>query len=267
MIRTLLGFMSPTAGGGTVLGRDVTDERALRAAKANLGYLPGDPAFDDDVTGRRFLDYHATLKDDSRRDELLELFEPPLDREIGEYSRGNRQMLGIVQTFMHDPDLVVMDEPTSGLDPLKQEQFNDFLRAEADRGTTVFFSSHILSEVRKVCDRVGIIREGHLVELADIEDLLSRSGRLVTLVVEESVTPADFDFAGVHDLVVDDTVRFMFTGEYDTLLAELTAYTVRDLEIQEAPLEDVFMRFYGEGPPETDAERAVGAPAGGDADV
>ena len=265
MIRTLLGFMAPSAGTGTVLGRDIGDERALVAAKADLGYLPGDPAFDDDVTGRRFLDYHADLKGDARRAELLDLFDPPLDREIGEYSRGNRQMLGIIQTFMHDPDLVVMDEPTSGLDPLKQEQFNGFLREEVARGTTIFFSSHILSEVRKVCDRVGIIREGHLVELADIEDLLSRSGRLVTLSVAESVTRADFDFPGVHDIAVDDTVRFMFTGDYDTLLSELRQYTVLDLEIKEAPLEDVFMRFYDESP-EPPAEQAP-AQTGGESDA
>ena len=248
-IRTLMGFMRPTSGSGTVLGRDVTDPIALREAKADVGYLPGDPAFDDDVTGDRFLDYHADLKGDSRRAEMESLFDPPLEREIGEYSRGNRQMLGLIQAFMHDPDLVVMDEPTSGLDPLKQERFNDFLREEVDRGTTIFMSSHILSEVRKVCDRVGIIREGHLVELADVRDLLTRSGRLVRVDVAEDVSPADFELEGVHDLAVDGSVRFMFTGNYDALLDHLGSYTVTDLEITEAPLEDVFMRFYGEEEP------------------
>jgi len=253
-IRTLMGFMRPTAGTGTVLGRDVTDRAALREAKADVGYLPGDPAFDDDVTGDRFLDYHADLKGDSRRGEMESLFDPPLEREIGEYSRGNRQMLGLIQAFMHDPDLVVMDEPTSGLDPLKQERFNDFLREEVDRGTTIFMSSHILSEVRKVCDRVGIIREGHLVELEDVGDLLTRSGRLVRVDVAEDVTRADFALDGVHDVAVDGSVRFMFTGNYDALLDHLGSYTVTDLEITEAPLEDVFMRFYGEGEDRDDGD-------------
>jgi len=267
-IRTLLGFMRPTGGSGQVLGAEVTDPAALRRAKADVGYLPGDPAFDDDVTGDRFLDLHADLKGDSRRGEMEAMFDPPLGREIGEYSRGNRQMLGIIQTFMHDPDLVVMDEPTSGLDPLKQEQFNEFIRAERDRGTTVFMSSHILSEVRKVCERVGIIRKGRLAELEDIEDLLTRSGRLVTLSAEEDVDPAHFDVEGVHDLTVGDSIRFMFTGDYDTLLDVLAALTVQDLEITEAPLEDVFMRFYGEepdGPGEAAAPEAQPPEVGEDA--
>ena len=246
LIRTLLGFMSPTAGMAEVLGHDIREESELLAAKERVGYLPGDPAFDGDVTGRRFLDLQAELKGDSRRGELLDMFDPPLDRPIGEYSRGNRQMLGIVQAFMHDPDLAVMDEPTSGLDPLRQASFNDFIERETDRGTTVFFSSHVLSEVRRVCDRVGIIRDGRLVELADVEDLLDRSGRLVSVRVEGAVDRGDFDLPGVHDLTVDDGVRFVFTGRYDTLVDRLSAFSVLDLEVEEAPLEEVFMRFYDE---------------------
>ncbi len=258
-IRTMLGFMQPTDGTARVLDNDVRVESELLAAKERLGYLPGDPAFDDDVTGRRFLDLQASLKGDSRRGELLELFDPPLDRPIGDYSRGNRQMLGLVQTFMHDPDVVVMDEPTSGLDPLKQATFNDFLAEETERGTTVFFSSHVLSEVRTVCDRVGIIRDGRLTELADVEDLLGRSGRIVTVTLAEDVDAAEFDFAGVHDLSVDGPVRFVFTGEYDRLIDRLGEFTVLDLEIEEAPLEDVFMRFYeGDATDETPGQEANG---------
>ena len=166
-IRMLMGFQSPTAGGATVLGRDVTDEADLIEAKRAIGYLPGDPSFDESVTGREFLDYQARLKGEERRGELLDLFTPPLDRPIREYSTGNKQMLGIVQAFMHDPELVIMDEPTSGLDPLKQSEFNAFVREQRDRGMTVFFSSHVLSEIQRVCDRVGIIREGKLVALED----------------------------------------------------------------------------------------------------
>jgi ABC-2 type transport system ATP-binding protein len=265
-IRTMLGFMRPTDGTAHVLGQDVRQESALLDAKARLGYLPGDPAFDGDVTGRRFLGLQASLKGDSRRADLLELFDPPLDRPIGEYSRGNRQMLGLVQTFMHDPDVVVMDEPTAGLDPLKQAKFNDFLAEETDRGTTVFFSSHVLSEVRAVCDRVGIIRDGHLTELADVEDLLGRSGRIVTVTVAEDVTGADFDFKGVHDLSIDSQVRFVFTGEYDRLIECLGDFTVLDLEIEEAPLEDVFMRFY-ETDEGADAGGETTPDAGGEADA
>jgi ABC-2 type transport system ATP-binding protein len=143
-IRQLMGFQAPAEGTATVFGHDVRDDRALRQAKARIGFLPGEPAFSPAVTGRELLDYQAELKGDERRDELLDLFTPPLDRQIREYSTGNKQMLAIVQAFMHDPDLLIMDEPTSGLDPLKQEAFHEFLRAERACGKTVFFSPHIL---------------------------------------------------------------------------------------------------------------------------
>jgi ABC-2 type transport system ATP-binding protein len=267
-IRTLLGFLSPTAGSATMLGRDVTEEAELVEAKRRIGYLPSDPAFEPGVTGRRLVRYHADLKGDERSDELLKLFDAPADRPIGDYSRGNIQKLAIVLAFMHDPDLVVMDEPTSGLDPLLQDRFYDFVRAERDRGTTVFFSSHVLSEVRKVCDRVGIIRDGHLAALEGVEELLDRSGKRVTVSVEGSLAPADLSLPGVHDLEIDPeraTASFMFTGAYDDLLARLGGYSVRDLEIQEAPLEDVFMKFYGDEEDAGDA-RSEQAPTtdGGD---
>ncbi|MFH5797592.1 ABC transporter ATP-binding protein [Haladaptatus sp. CMAA 1911] len=253
-IRTLLGFITPTDGEATVLGYDVRDERALIEAKRHIGYLPSDPGFDTEITGRKLLDYHAELKGDVRSDELLERFDPPIDRDIGEYSRGNVQKLAIVQAFMHNPDLVIMDEPTSGLDPLMQERFYEFVREERDRGTTIFFSSHVLSEVRKVCDRVGIIRDGQLVTLEAVETLLDRSGKHVRVVVAEAVERTDFEFEGVHDLTVDGTISFTFTGDYDVLLDHLQRYTVQDLEIDEAPLEDIFMRFYGDEEIEEEAE-------------
>jgi ABC-2 type transport system ATP-binding protein len=246
-IRTLLGFQSPSAGTATVLGHDVREESELVAAKADLGYLPSNPGLDDEVTGEEYLDLHASLKGDDRREELLELFDPPLSRKIREYSTGNRQMLAIVQAFMHDPDLVVMDEPTSGLDPLKQESFNRFLRGEADAGTTVFFSSHVLGEVRRVCDRVGIIREGRLTALEEIDDLLSRGGKRVRVHTEPPLDAATLDLDGVVDPErVGRETRFTFTGDYGALLSALTAHEVVDLEIDEPPIEDVFMHYYGE---------------------
>jgi len=263
-IRTLLGFLSPTDGGATVLGRDVTAEAELIEAKRRTGYLPSDPGFDEGATGRRLLRYHAALKGDERSGELLERFDPPVEREIGEYSRGNRQKLAVVLAFMHDPDLVVMDEPTSGLDPLMQDRFYEFVRAERDRGTTVFFSSHILSEVRKVCDRVGIIRDGRLVALEGVEELLDRSGKRVRVSVAGSLDPDDVSLDGVHDLDVrDGDASFVFTGDYDALLGHLRRYSIRDLEIEEAPLEDVFMQFYGEiGDDGSDREATAGTANG-----
>lgn len=267
-IRTLMGFQSPSSGSATVLGADITDAAALREVRANIGYLPSEPGFNENVTGRRLLDYHGSLRGDVRSDELLELFDPPLDRKVGEYSRGNKQMLAIIMAFMHDPDLLIMDEPTSGLDPLKQEEFLEFIRAEQDRGKTFFFSSHILSEVRKVCDRIGIIRDGKLVELEDVASLIDRSGKTVRANIGGSVTAAEFEIDGAHDVTVSSSpdsagdgaeadggeettsVSFTYTGAYEPLLRHLLDYELLDLAIEEAPLEDVFMRFYGENPAE-----------------
>jgi ABC-2 type transport system ATP-binding protein len=266
-IRTLLGFMQPSSGTATVLGADIRDEAALVEAKDDIGYLPANPAFDEHVTGRELLDLHAAVKGDDRLERLLDTFAPPLTRPIRELSSGNVQKLGLVQAFMHDPDLVIMDEPTSGLDPLMQREFNEFVREEQARGTTVFMSSHVLGEVRRVCDRVGILRAGKLVAIEDIEALLRRSGKTVRLRAAEPISPEALDFDGTHDVEVHDVdddeasddigfvfgggdrivteARFTHTGDINELLEVVGRYDLVDLEIEEAPLEDVFMRFYG----------------------
>ncbi|MXV63105.1 ATP-binding cassette domain-containing protein [Natronorubrum sp. JWXQ-INN-674] len=263
-IRTLLGFLSPTEGSGRLLGHDITDEDDLIEAKRRLGYLPDDPAFDETATGREILELHASIKGDERSAELLELFDPPLDRTVREYSHGNVRKLGLVTTFMHDPDLVILDEPTSGLDPLMQQRFAEFVRSERDQGMTVFFSSHVLSEVRRLCDRVGIIRDGRLVTVEPVESLLDRSGKVVRLRAAEPIPTEALEIDGVHELETsldpgegeserDATTpataftecTLTFTGDVNALLDRLREYRLLDLSIEEAPLEDVFMRFYG----------------------
>lgn len=245
-IRTLLGLLEPTSGTATVLGADVHDEDALIDAKQRIGYLPAHLGFNEEVMGTEVLDYHASIKGDSRRDELLDIFTPPVKRPIREYSTGNKRMLGIVQAFMHDPELVIMDEPTSGLDPLMQEEFNEFVRNERKRGKTLFFSSHVLSEVRRVCDRVGILRDGKLVGLEDIETLLGRGGKRVQLQTTDEARADLTSLDGVIDVeTFAEGIQFIYTGEYNTLLRELATHDVREIEISEPPLEDVFMHYYG----------------------
>jgi ABC-2 type transport system ATP-binding protein len=249
-IRTLLGMQAPTAGDVTVLGRDMTTESDRLAALADTGFLPSNPQFDQQATGRDILDLHESIKGGSRRGDLLDIFDPPLDREVRAYSTGNVQKLGLVQAFMHDPDVVVMDEPTSGLDPLLVSRFNDFLRAERDRGTTVLFSSHVLSEVRRVCDRVALIRDGALVAVEDVQALLDRSGKVVRARVDGALPEDAFDLPGVTDLTTaangDHTrVSFTYTGAVDALVDELDRHALLELDVAEAPLEDVFLQFYG----------------------
>jgi ABC-2 type transport system ATP-binding protein len=249
-IRTLMGMQSPTAGDVSILGHDTTVEGERLDALARTGYLPAHPQFDERATGREILDLHESLKGGSRRADLLELFEPPLDRPVREYSTGNVQKLGVVQAFMHDPDVVVMDEPTSGLDPLLQERFNDFVREEQARDTTMLFSSHVLSEVRRICDRVGVIRQGELVAVEDIETLLDRSGKLVRVRVTGDPPVDAFDIDGASDLTrrrVDGATNFSFTftGDVDVLVDALERHSLQELDVEEAPLEDVFLEFYG----------------------
>lgn len=245
-IRTLLGLLEPTAGTATVLGADVHNEDALIEAKQRIGYLPAHLGFNEEVTGEEVLDYHASIKGGQRQDELLDIFTPPIERPIREYSTGNKRMLGIVQAFMHDPELVIMDEPTSGLDPLKQEEFNGFVRSERERGKTLFFSSHVLSEVRRVCDRVGILRAGELVGLEDIETLLGQGGKRVQLRTTDDAKGDITELDGVIDLqTFAEGIQFIYTGEYNDLLRELATHDVREIEISEPPLEDIFMHYYG----------------------
>ena len=260
-IRMLLGFIKPTSGTARVLGHDIRDEKALIEAKREIGYLSDEPGFDEQATGTEILDLHAAVKGDSRSDELLELFDPPLDRTIREYSRGNVQKLGLVTTFMHDPELVILDEPTSGLDPLMKQRFAEFLRSERDSGVTIFFSSHILSEVRRLCDRVGIIRQGRLVTVEPIETLLMKSGKTVRLSSKRPIPEELLAIDGISDLETsspggaeaggagtDDgftECAFTFTGDINELLAKLPEQELLDCSIEEAPLEDVFMQFYG----------------------
>ena len=245
-IRLLLGLLKPTDGDAHVLGASITDERALTRAKRDIGYLPDELGFPEKVTGQQLLDHHGAIKGNSRVDDLLELFHPPLDRQIRAYSSGNKQMLGIVLTFMHDPQLVILDEPTGGLDPLKQARFHEFIREERERGVTVFLSSHVLSEVRRLCDRIGILRAGELVELEEIEAMLRRGGKQVVVEFEDT-PPALVDWEGVHDLeTVGDGYQFMYTGSYTRLLADLGEYDIVEVSIEEPPLEEVFMHYYGD---------------------
>ncbi|APX95127.1 ABC transporter ATP-binding protein [Natronorubrum daqingense] len=251
-IRLLLGLISPTAGTATVLGADIRDRRALTDVKRNVGYLPDTLGFEERLTGKQVLDYFARMRGDDRREELLELFRPPLEKPVETYSHGNRRMLGIVQAFMHDPDLVIMDEPTSGLDPLKQDRMHLFLEDERDAGTTIFFSSHVLSEVQRVCDRVGIIRDGEVVALEEIDDLLRRGGKDVRVQLGEPVEAERFTTPEMIDVdVVDRTVRFTYTGESAALLEHLVQFDIEDVDIGDPQLDDIFKHYYGAGSEET----------------
>jgi len=246
-IRMLLGFLHPSAGSGRVLGLDIVRESV--AIRRRTGYLPGGIALYDSLTGEALLDYLARLshRPPVRRADLcerLELSRKTLQRRVRDYSRGMRQKIGIVQALQHDPELAILDEPSEGLDPLMQRAFYDILDQLKAAGRTVFFSSHVLSEVERVCDRVAIIRRGRLVAQEDVPSLLARARRQVTLRVE-GAAPSLAEVAGVSHLEDHgDRLTCRLEGDPRPFLAAIQRSVVLDLTIEPARLEDAFVDFY-----------------------
>lgn len=251
-IRLLLDLIRPTGGRLSVFGLD--SRRDSVAIRRRLGYLPGDLRLYDRMTGHElvsFFEHLRGVREMSRADELAARLDLDLGRRIKELSRGNRQKVGLVQAFMHDPDLLVLDEPTSGLDPLVQETFYELVAEATERGGTVFLSSHILSEVQHMADRVGLIREGRLDLVDSIENLRRRAFTHVEATFAEPPPPDAF--SGVHGVERIDqdgsVVRFALEGEIDRLLKAIARYHVKALDVREADLEDVFLgRYRGEEP-------------------
>ncbi|HKD34565.1 MAG TPA: ABC transporter ATP-binding protein [Gaiellaceae bacterium] len=247
-IRLLLDLIHPTAGRASVLG---IDSRLAEARRA-VGYLPGDLRLGDRMTAREQLDSLARLRggvDPRLREELCDRFKVVLDRPIRHLSKGNRQKVGIVQAFMHRPELVVLDEPSSGLDPLLQAELRTLLRETAGDGRTVFLSSHSLDEVQHIADRVGIIRAGRLVDLDSVDRLRERALRHVTIVFAEPVEPERFvRLDGVRLDHADGSVLRLSAPEpaMDAVVKEAAAHRVVDLVSQPADLEEIFLELYEE---------------------
>ncbi|CAN5463206.1 ABC transporter ATP-binding protein [soil metagenome] len=249
-IRLLLGFLHASAGSATVMGHDI--ERGSVAIRRRVGYLPGGIAFWDGLTGERLLDELAAMsgRPSVRRADLLdrmELSAATLRRPVRDYSRGMRQKLGIVQALQHDPELAILDEPSEGLDPLMQRAFYGILDDLRAAGRTIFFSSHVLSEVERVCDRVAIVRHGRLVALEDVASLLARRRRDVELRFSGD-PPALHDVDGVSDIRMGEgTMTCRLEGDVGPFLAALSGASVVDLTIEPARLEDAFLEFYQDG--------------------
>ena len=247
-IRLLLDIIRPTSGSAVVLGVDA-NANALEV-KAHTGYLPGELALYEYMTGGELLEHFARIRgiDTDRGSALAQRLGLDLSRRISTLSKGNKQKVGIAQAFMHDPDLLILDEPTSGLDPLVQNEFHQMLREKAGEGKTVFLSSHALSEVEHVAHRVGIIRSGRLVVVEDVATLKARAIRRME-VIFASPPPADVfeNVAGVRDVTVDGSIaRFTIDGSVDTLIKTIARFEVTDIVTDEADLEEIFLSYYEE---------------------
>lgn len=241
--------MRPSGGSAEVLGHDVV--RGREAAQRCIGYLPGDFVGYPDLSGGQFLEYLSNLRggiDPAVIKSLAKRLDLDLAVRIGALSHGNRQKVGIIQAFMHDPELLILDEPTSGLDPLVQREFLHMVREVRERGRTVFLSSHVLSEVEAVADVVAILRNGRLVVTDTVERLEHQAVRRIDLVFGGPPPAAELSgVPGVHDVqVTDRTAHLTIEGSTALLLSVAAPYGVENLVTHEPDLEDVFLGWYDE---------------------
>lgn len=244
-IRTLLGLIYPSSGRAAIFGKSCTEHPEVRS---EVGYLPSEVFYYDNMRVIDLLRYSASFykKDCTRRiNELAEIMDLDLKKRIDDLSFGNKKKVGIVQGLLHEPRLIILDEPTSGLDPLMQQKFFELIAQENKKGATVFFSSHILGEVQKMCSRVAFIKEGRIIRLEKISDLQENSYKRIRLEAREAVSGEDFRMDGVSDLTVTGhTANFIYKGNINAILRKIAGMELRNLSIEEPDLEEIFLHYY-----------------------
>ncbi len=250
-IRLLMALLRADAGTARIGGMDCWRESV--AIKRFIGYAPGEPSLDPGMTGGQILEYFAHLRggvDRAYLDALIERFELDPSRRFRQYSTGNKRKVALVQAFMHRPRVLVLDEPTAGLDPINQQEFARLIAEVRESGSTVFLSSHILSEVEHTCDRVAIIREGRLVRVGGIAELKDIKRHAVTITFGQPVPASTFEtVAGVEAVeALDDgaTLRISVTGELDGVVKAAARHPVVTIATHEPSLEEIFLRYYQE---------------------
>ena len=236
-IRTLMGLLKPTGGTASEIAKDV-------------GYLPSENCYYNSMKVKEMLLYTAELygvAGHNRMEALAERLNLDLSRRIGDLSLGNKKKVGIVSALLPSPKLLIMDEPTSGLDPLIQQTFYDLLKEENERGTTIFLSSHVLSEVQRLCDRVAILREGKLVGVQSMKELRGNGYKKISLTAKNAIPEDLFSIPGTANLEWDKSktsVSFMFSGTVMTIMNQLHRLELEDILIEEPSLEEIFLHYY-----------------------
>lgn len=246
-IRTLLDLIRPSRGSASIFGLDVRRDGV--ASRRRIGYLTGELELYGNLTGEELLKYVANLRGGVQWDyvhSLAKRLESDLSRQIKTLSHGNKQKIGLIQAFMHMPELLILDEPTTGLDPLMQHEFYRLIAEARANRRTIFLSSHILPEIERVCDRVGIIRAGQLITVEAIETLKSRSFRRIEIHFAHPVPGAEFaNIAGVRDIVVQNsTLNCTVTGSLDALIKAAARFEVVNIVSHEPSLEEIFLAYY-----------------------
>ena len=247
-IRTLMGLIRPTGGSASIFDLDCHSKASVIAR--DVGYLPSENSYYENMKVRELLQYTADLYGmdcKTKMKELADRLNLDLSRKIADLSLGNKKKVGIVSAIMTSPKLIIMDEPTSGLDPLIQQAFYDILKEENSRGATVFFSSHVLSEVQKLCDRVAILKEGQLIGIQSIKELRESGYKKVSLSAKEAIPRDFFDLSGIANYAetADKTsVSFMYNGNITAIIDKLHLLHLDDVLLEEPSLEEIFMHYY-----------------------
>lgn len=244
-IRTMLSLLFPTSGSVKIFGKDAFIHGA--EIRKNIGYLPSEVFYYDNMTVKQLLNYAASFYEgdfSERINHLSTLMELDLTRKISDLSYGNKKKVGIVQGLLHQPKLIILDEPTSGLDPLMQQTFFNIIKEENKNGATILFSSHILSEVQALCDRVGIIKDGEIISIQSIEEIKKTSYKKITLTVP-NLTKKPFNIDGISNWQShNNTASFLYNGDLSELIELIQGLTISDVLIENPTLEEIFMHYY-----------------------
>lgn len=248
-IRTLLGLIKPTSGTAFIFGKNCfTDGKEILK---DVGYLPSEVFYYDGMKVIDLLKYSASFykKDCTKRIyELAEIMDLDLNKKIEELSFGNKKKVGIVQGLLHEPKLIILDEPTSGLDPLMQQKFFELIKQENQKGVTVLLSSHILSEVQKLCNRVAIIKEGRIVKIETIENLRGENYKRIIIETDTDLSLDYFNIDGVNDFTINNhTYSFLYKGDINIIIKKLAMLNIKNITIHEPDLEEIFMHYYEKG--------------------
>lgn len=245
-IRTLLALIYPTSGGAKIFGKDCI-KFAPEIAK-EIGYLPSEVFYYDNMRVIDLLKYSASFykKDCSQRiRELSEIMELDLKKKIDDLSFGNKKKVGIIQGLLHEPKLIILDEPTSGLDPLMQRKFFALLQDENKKGATILFSSHILSEVQKMCNRVAIIKEGEIITVEKISTLEENNYKKIRVEMKSTLDKDYFNINGVNNLEAkDNIISFLFKGNLNLIMKKISDMEISNVWIEEPDLEEIFIHYY-----------------------
>lgn len=245
-IRTLLSLIYPTSGSAKIFGMDCV-KKAPEIAK-EIGYLPSEVFYYDKMKVIDILKYSASFykKDCNKRiKELAEIMDLDLKKRVDDLSFGNKKKVGIVQALLHEPKLIILDEPTSGLDPLMQQKFFELLEEENKKGATILMSSHVLSEVQRMCSRVAIIKEGRIIKLETMSNLTENNYKKFKLELKTAIEPSHFNIQGVNNLEQKGNIlSFLFKGNINTILKKISEIQLNNVWIEEPNLEEIFMHYY-----------------------